>query len=109
MEIEIKTNGEATKMSDKKKKYDEWELKCKAQTLMDAEEIKADEELMAALAPYLEKKADAINSIADLRKRASKLALKNESGAQKQAPKSEDMSMPKPEDAEPKGAVTIYA
>lgn len=109
LNIEIKPNGEAVKTSAKKKRYEEYELECKARTLMEAKEIEADEELMALLAPYIEKKANAIESIADLRKRAAKLAQKSESGEQEQEPKSKDMSMPQPEDAEPKGAVTIYA
>lgn len=60
MEIEMKEMGEENEM-------DEYDLKCAADTLLKAEEIKADPKMMAALKPYLEKKAKAIKSIADLR------------------------------------------
>lgn len=45
------------------KAYDEFELKDKARTLQDAEEIKADPELMKALQPYLSKKASALEGM----------------------------------------------
>lgn len=69
--IEVKVMGEPAE-KEEKKGYDEWELECKARTLMEAEEIKADKELMTALQPYLEKKAKAITSIAQLREKAKK-------------------------------------
>jgi len=59
MEIEIGMEKE-----DKEKKgYDEYELKDACHTLMRAEEIKADKELMAAVKPMLSKKAQAIKKI----------------------------------------------
>lgn len=77
--IEVKMMAEPTKDSDeqKKKDYEEWELECKARTLMEAAEIKQDEKLMAALQPYLEKKVNAIKSISDLRKVAGKFKEKS--------------------------------
>ena len=55
------------------KGMDDYELKSKAQTLMDAAEIQADAELMKKLKPYLDKKSKAIKSLDDLRKRASEV------------------------------------
>lgn len=65
MEIEIKTEEEKPEM-------DEYELSCKVRTLIEAEEIKQDAELMAKLKPMLEKKAKAVKSLADLRALAKK-------------------------------------
>lgn len=50
------------------KKPDEYEIKNWAEKILEAEEIKNDPEKMKLVAPYLEKKAKAINSVADLRK-----------------------------------------
>jgi hypothetical protein len=44
-----------------------------AKTLMDAEDIKNDPEKMKHVQPHLEKKANAIRSIADLKKKAEEL------------------------------------
>ena len=52
---------------EEKEGYEDYELECKARTLIEAEEIKTDAKLMAALKPYLTKKAKAINSLAKLR------------------------------------------
>lgn len=54
---------------EKESEYEEWELECKARTLMEAEEIKADPKLLAAIQPYLNKK---ISSLKALRKIAAK-------------------------------------
>ena len=74
--LEVKVMAEPINKSEEKKEkeYDEWELECKARTLLEAEEIKADDKLMTALKPYLEKKAKAISSIAQLRELANKKA-----------------------------------
>lgn len=58
----------------KEGEYDKYELENACRTLQEAEEIRADEKLMAALKPMLEKKAKAINSIAQLRDVANKKA-----------------------------------
>lgn len=44
----------------KKPKYDEWEIKDAVRTLIRAEEIKQDKELMSFVAPELEKQSKAI-------------------------------------------------
>jgi hypothetical protein len=49
-----------------KKKMDQWELKECADTLIRAEEIKADKKKMAQLMPFLEGKMSAIKSLSDL-------------------------------------------
>jgi hypothetical protein len=49
-----------------KPKYDEWEVRSAADTLIRAEEIKQNEELMALVAPELEKKSKAYKGIADI-------------------------------------------
>ena len=49
-----------------KPKYDEWEIRSAAETLIRAEEIKQNEELMALVAPELEKKSKAYKGIADI-------------------------------------------
>lgn len=67
MEVEIKAEKE-----NDDGKYDEYEIKCWADKLLEAEEIKNDPEKMALVKPYLDKKAKAINSIADLKAIAKK-------------------------------------
>lgn len=55
--------------------YDDHELECKAKVLLEAEQIKADPKLMAALKPklaQLAKAGDGIKSLADLREVAEK-------------------------------------
>lgn len=75
--MEVKIHAEPINTEEKKKEgYDEWELECKARTLLEAEEIKQDSKLMEALKPYLEKKAKAISSIAELKEVARKKAAK---------------------------------
>lgn len=60
-------------MSDSKK-YEDYEVKSWADTLMQAEEIKADPEKMKLLHPHLEKKSKAIKSLDDLRSKAKQVA-----------------------------------
>lgn len=67
-------------MEDEQMDRDE-ELKCMADTLLKAEEIKQDKELMAELKPLLEKKQAAlksavksVNSFSDLKKLAGEKA-----------------------------------
>lgn len=64
LQIKITTNEGVTQT----KEYPEWEVKSWANTLCEAEEIKADKEKMALLGPYLDTKAQSVKSIADLRK-----------------------------------------
>lgn len=55
--------------------YDDYDLECKAKTLLEAEKIKADPKLMAALKPHLAQLAKAgegIKSLADLKEVAAK-------------------------------------
>lgn len=49
-----------------KPKYDEWEIKNAVDTLVRAEEIKQDKELMAFVAPELEKRSKAITNAAEI-------------------------------------------
>lgn len=49
-----------------KPKYDEWDIKSAADCLLRAEEIKQDKELMALVAPELEKKLKAQKGIAEI-------------------------------------------
>ncbi len=49
-----------------KPKYDEWEIKDAVRTLVRAEEIKADTELMALVTPELNKQMKAINNAAEI-------------------------------------------
>lgn len=54
-------------MKDKKVKgYDKWELESCVDTLIRAEEIKADSEKMAALKPMLAKRIKALEGISDI-------------------------------------------
>lgn len=61
MEVSIKAEGKKSKAPDK------WEIQSWANTLMEAEEIKADPEKMKHVKPYLKKKVAAIRSLEDLR------------------------------------------
>lgn len=49
-----------------KPKYDEWDIKDAVRTLIRAEEIKADTELMALVTPELDKQAKATKSAAEI-------------------------------------------
>lgn len=60
---EIKIN---VSQEPKKPKYDEWEIKNAVDTLVRAEEIKQDKELMAFVAPELEKRSKAITNAAEI-------------------------------------------
>lgn len=66
VQVKIVTNGGVTQT----KQYKDWEVKCWANTLQSAEEIKADPEKMALVAPLLEVKSKSIKSLDDLRKLA---------------------------------------
>lgn len=64
MEMEdMETEGEDEEL-------DEYEVRCAADTLLRAEEIKKDKKLFKAALESLKEKRSAINSIADLRKKA---------------------------------------
>lgn len=68
----IQVTGEVVggeEKTEKEKSYEKYELESAARTLQEAETIKADKPLMAALAPYLEKN---ITSLKGLRKLAVK-------------------------------------
>jgi hypothetical protein len=65
--MEFKVHGEPiSEGKDKKKTYDTWEVSQACDTLMRAEEIKKDEELMKLVTVEMGKKKDAINSIDDV-------------------------------------------
>lgn len=49
-----------------KPKYDEWEIKNAVRTLIEAEEIKNNVELMALVAPELEKQAKVTKNAAEI-------------------------------------------
>lgn len=56
----------ASETEAEKPKYDEWEIKNAADTLLRAEEIKQDAELMALVAPEVEKRIKAVKGLADI-------------------------------------------
>ena len=58
MSQEIKLNIEA-EGAEQEPKYKDWEIDDAARTIMRAEEIKQDKELMALVAPKLKQKVDA--------------------------------------------------
>ena len=49
-----------------KPKYSEWDIECAVNSLIKAEEVKQDTELMALVAPELEKKLKAQKGIAEI-------------------------------------------
>ena len=59
LNIQAETKGE-------KPKYDEWEVKEAVRTVIDAEKIKDNAELMALVAPELDKQAKATKSAAEI-------------------------------------------
>lgn len=59
-------------------KYCEWKVKEAAQTLVKAEEIKKDKEMLALVKAELEKSSQAIKSIKELRGVASKKMAERE-------------------------------
>ena len=61
---EVRLNIEAKKVE--KPKYDEWEVKNAVRTLIEAEEIKTNAELMSLVAPELEKQAKAVSNAAEI-------------------------------------------
>ena len=66
---------EAALTEDTKEKLtvDSWEVKDAADTLLRAQEIRADKKLMALVSKNLTKKASAINSISDIKAKAAEL------------------------------------
>lgn len=73
MKVEINATPVESEKDEEKKygPYEEWEINCAVRTIIEAEEIKADEDKMKYVRPLLEKKAKgltkAISSIADLK------------------------------------------
>jgi hypothetical protein len=83
--MEVKISAEPS--SGKKEKYSEHDIKHWADTIQQAEEIKADPEKMKLLSPMLSHK---VKSIAGLRKLASKkMAEEVESPAEEASPDEE--------------------
>jgi hypothetical protein len=75
LEMEVDSPSETkAEMAKGKKKYEDYEVKEAADTLMKAEEIKGNKELMACVHPHLASKKKAISSISDLRKMAEKMS-----------------------------------
>lgn len=76
MKVEIEASIPNEEKEKKYGKYDEWEIKCAVDTLLNAEEIKKDSEKMAYVKPLLDEKMNnlskAISSLSDL-----KVAAKN--------------------------------
>lgn len=64
--------GEECEKEEKEEKYDAWEIKCWANTLMEAAEIQADPEKMKLVQPILDQKLTAVKSLAELKDRARK-------------------------------------
>ena len=61
MENEIKLNR-----NEKKKKYEDYEIEGALNTLIRAEEIKQDKELMKLIAPKIDKQLNATNNVAEI-------------------------------------------
>lgn len=59
--IKVNISGDAPKP-----KFNEWEIESAAECLIRAEEIKQDAELMALVAPKLEKRTKAYKGIAEI-------------------------------------------
>lgn len=64
-EFKIKVEQDDTK-ERADKEYEKWEIEDAIRTLVRAEEIKADKEMMALIAPKLKEKAVATNSAANI-------------------------------------------
>ncbi|MBQ8635341.1 hypothetical protein IJ425_04220 [bacterium] len=64
-EFKIKAEQDDTK-EHADKKYEKWEIEDAIRILVRAEEIKADKEMMALIAPKLKEKAVAINNAANI-------------------------------------------
>lgn len=59
LKIDIENEGE-------KPKYSEWEIESAVRTIIEAEKIKQDAELMALVKPELDKQIKATSSAADI-------------------------------------------
>ncbi len=66
MEENSKTLKINVSQEQEKPKYDEWEIKNAVRTLIEAETIKNNAELMALVAPELEKQAKATKNAAEI-------------------------------------------
>lgn len=64
-EIKVKFEQDDTK-ERADKEYEKWEIEDAIRTLVRAEEIKADKEMMALIAPKLKEKAVATNNAANI-------------------------------------------
>lgn len=64
-EFKIKVEQDDTK-ERAEKEYEKWEIEDAIRTLVRAEEIKADKEMMALIAPKLKEKAVATNNAANI-------------------------------------------
>ena len=64
-EIKVKFEQDDTK-ERADKEYEKWEIEDAIRTLVRAEEIKADKEMMALIAPKLKEKAIATNNAANI-------------------------------------------
>ncbi len=64
-EFKIKVEQDDTK-ERADKEYEKWEIEDAIRTLVRAEEIKADKEMMALIAPKLKEKAIATNNAANI-------------------------------------------
>jgi hypothetical protein len=64
-EIKVKFEQDDTK-ERADKEYEKWEIEDAIRTLVRAEEIKADKEMMALIEPKLKEKAQAMNNAANV-------------------------------------------
>lgn len=77
--MEVVVQGSPVKEKDKKEASpDKWEIDCWVRTLTEAEEIKADAEKMKHVLPRLKKQVKVIESLEELRKKASEMAGESE-------------------------------
>lgn len=65
MKVQVEAQPVETEKEDGEK-YDQWQLKSFVNTILEAEEIKADPEIMALIKPILQKKAAAAKKITSL-------------------------------------------
>lgn len=72
VEVEVEMEDSKDKKKSKYGKFDEWKVEDAARTLMEAEKIKSDKELMKYVSQCMREKADhmdkAITSLDDLKK-----------------------------------------
>ena len=75
-DLNLKISAECPE-KEAEKKYNDWEIKDAAMTIMRAEEIKQDAEMMALIQPELQKKVKAASEVAKTVEGAAKVLFGN--------------------------------